>query len=338
LSKHPGLLRSRNSHARVTFVELFFDLVFVFAVTQLSHMLAEHLTLAGALQTLFLLLSVWWVWMYTCWFTNWIDPDKPSVRILMFLLMLAGLLMSAAIPNAFGHEGLLFAIAYAFIQVVRSAFMVVESTEKPVKIEVEILQERATNALLEASRHASMLCIGAVGPSHDRGDPVGSTAAMLASAAQCPVAVVRGHDPHPARSGWVVAEIGDSAAAGEVLRHAYDEARLRRAPLRVVTTWQSLYVDIHDNLAASDRQKLAKAKIDRRLAKWERSYPDVDMRAAAVHCNSRAYLTKNADSIQLLVVGRERADGIRELVGPPGSAALHHANCSVLICGPHTVL
>ena len=124
MSKHPGLLRSRNSHARVTFVELFFDLVFVFAVTQLSHMLAEHLTLAGALQTLFLLLSVWWVWMYTCWFTNWIDPDKPSVRILMFLLMLAGLLMSAAIPNAFGHEGLLFAIAYAFIQVVRSVFMV----------------------------------------------------------------------------------------------------------------------------------------------------------------------------------------------------------------------
>ena len=109
-----------------------------------------------------------------------------------------------------------------------------------------------------------------------------------------------------------------SAAAGEVLRHAYDEARLRRAPLRVVTTWQSLYVDIHDNLAAADRQKLAKAKIDRRLAKWERSYPDVDMRAAAVHCNSRAYLTKNADSIQLLVVGRERADGIRELVVRPG--------------------
>ena len=124
MSKHTGLLRSRDSHARVTFVELFFDLVFVFAVTQLSHMLLEHLTLGGALQTLFLLLAVWWVWMYTCWFTNWIDPDKPAVRMLLFALMLAGLLMSAAIPNAFGHEGLLFAIAYAFIQVTRSMFMV----------------------------------------------------------------------------------------------------------------------------------------------------------------------------------------------------------------------
>ena len=119
-----SLLRSRNSHARVTFVELFFDLVFVFAVTQLSHTLVEHLTFTGALQTAFLLLAVWWVWVYTCWFTNWVDPDKPPIRALMFAMMLAGLLMSAAIPNAFGHEGLLFAIAYAFIQVVRTACMV----------------------------------------------------------------------------------------------------------------------------------------------------------------------------------------------------------------------
>ena len=115
-----GLLRSRTGHARVTYVELFFDLVFVFAVTQLSHMLVAHLTVLGALQTGFLLLAVWWVWVYTCWFTNWVDPDKPAIRALMFALMLAGLLMSAAIPNAFGHEGLLFAIAYTFIQLVRT--------------------------------------------------------------------------------------------------------------------------------------------------------------------------------------------------------------------------
>jgi low temperature requirement protein LtrA len=111
----PSLLRSRDHRAHVTNVELFFDLVFVFAVTQLSHTLLEHLSLAGALRTAFLLLAGWWVWMYTCWFTNWVDPDRPLVRMLLFLLMLAGLLMSAAIPNAFGHEGLLFAIAYSFI-------------------------------------------------------------------------------------------------------------------------------------------------------------------------------------------------------------------------------
>ena len=120
-----NLLRSRDHHARVTNVELFFDLVFVFAVTQLSHRLLSHLTLEGALQTLFLMLAVWWVWMYTCWFTNWIDPDKASVRMMMFVLMLAGLLLSAAIPDAFGHDGLLFACAYAFMQVVRTAFLLV---------------------------------------------------------------------------------------------------------------------------------------------------------------------------------------------------------------------
>jgi low temperature requirement protein LtrA len=65
--------------------------------------------------------------MYTCWFTNYIDPDKPAVRMMMFVLMLAGLALSASIPHAFGHDGydgLVFASAYAFMQVARTAFLV----------------------------------------------------------------------------------------------------------------------------------------------------------------------------------------------------------------------
>ena len=61
---------------RVTFVELFFDLVFVFAVTQLSHTLLEHLQPLGALQTALLMMAVWWVWIYTSWVTNWLDPEQ----------------------------------------------------------------------------------------------------------------------------------------------------------------------------------------------------------------------------------------------------------------------
>jgi low temperature requirement protein LtrA len=122
MTTRPSLLRSRDTHARVTYVELFFDLVFVFAVTQLSHSLLEHRTLAGALQAAFLLIAMWWVWMYTCWFTNWVDPDKPATRVLLFTLMLSGLLLSASIPNAFGHGALLFAGAYVFTQVSRSLF------------------------------------------------------------------------------------------------------------------------------------------------------------------------------------------------------------------------
>src|SRR6185436_19616354 len=116
MTTRPSLLRSRDSHARVTFVELFFDLVFVFAVTQLSHSLAAHLSLAGALQTLFLLIAVWLEWIHCSWFTNWVDPEKPATRVLLFTLMLGGLPLSASIPNAFGHEALLFACAYVASQ------------------------------------------------------------------------------------------------------------------------------------------------------------------------------------------------------------------------------
>ena len=67
----------------VTNMELFFDLVYVFAFTQLSHTLLHHLTARGAVETLVLFLAVWWAWNYTAWATNWIDPDQPPVRVLM---------------------------------------------------------------------------------------------------------------------------------------------------------------------------------------------------------------------------------------------------------------
>lgn len=120
------LTRPRHSgaHARVTNIELFFDLVFVFAVTQLSHTLAHDLSASGAVHGLVLFLAVWWVWIYTTWVTNWIDPDKTPVRLLLVALMLAGLVLSSSIPEAFGAKGLGFAAAYAFMQVGRSAFMI----------------------------------------------------------------------------------------------------------------------------------------------------------------------------------------------------------------------
>lgn len=66
-----GALRRRDGHhARVTYEELFFDLVYVFAVTQVSHQLLHHLSLGGVLQALVLWFAVWLGWQYTCWFTN----------------------------------------------------------------------------------------------------------------------------------------------------------------------------------------------------------------------------------------------------------------------------
>src|SRR5436309_5714878 len=111
-----------NQHSRVTYAELFFDLVFVFAVTQISHTLLGRFTPSGALQTTLLFLAVWWVWVYTCWVTNWLNPELTPVRILLFLMMLGGLVLSTSIPTAFEGRGLWFAIAYAAMQLGRTAF------------------------------------------------------------------------------------------------------------------------------------------------------------------------------------------------------------------------
>ena len=108
----------------MTSVELFFDLVYVFAITQLSVYLREHLTARGALETLVLFLAVWWAWNYTAWATNWVDPDHAAVRGLMVALMLISLVMSAAIPKAFEGRSVTFTAAYVGLQVLRSAFMV----------------------------------------------------------------------------------------------------------------------------------------------------------------------------------------------------------------------
>ena len=118
-----NLLRHRDGgHARVGFVELFFDLVFVFAITQLSHTLLEHLTWSGVLQAAILLGALWWAWIDTSWITNWLDPERPLVRLMLFLLMGAGLVMSTSLPQAFGDKGLVFACAFVSIQVGRGLF------------------------------------------------------------------------------------------------------------------------------------------------------------------------------------------------------------------------
>ena len=119
-----GLLRQRQvgKHAPVGFVELFFDLVFVFAITQISHTLLAHLTPLGALQAAMLLAAVWWAWIDTGWITNWLDPDRPAVRVMLFCLMGLGLVMSTSLPEAFGEKGLWFAIAFVTLQVGRGLF------------------------------------------------------------------------------------------------------------------------------------------------------------------------------------------------------------------------
>ncbi|MGW3785314.1 low temperature requirement protein A [Micromonospora chokoriensis] len=105
-----------------TSTELFFDLVFIFTITQLSHYLIEHPGWRGGGRTALLLALVWFVWVYTTWLTNWLHPDRGPVRAMLIGVALGSLLLSAAIPQSFAGTGLLFAVVYVTVQVGRTIF------------------------------------------------------------------------------------------------------------------------------------------------------------------------------------------------------------------------
>jgi low temperature requirement protein LtrA len=117
------LRRAGDQAQRVTTLELFFDLVFVFAITQTSHLLLEHLSWEGAGQTALVLLVVWWSWNFTTWAMNELDPESAPVRLLLLVLMLLGLLMAVAIPEAWGDRALLFVGCYVAVQLLRHGFL-----------------------------------------------------------------------------------------------------------------------------------------------------------------------------------------------------------------------
>jgi low temperature requirement protein LtrA len=122
--------RPPDHEGRATSIELFFDLVFVFVVTQLSSRLAHDLTLGGAAKTALLLLAAWWAWVYTTWATNWFDAGTLVVRGTLLVGMFAGMVGAIAIPDAFGARAWLLVAGYVGIQVVRNLFVVLVTDRK----------------------------------------------------------------------------------------------------------------------------------------------------------------------------------------------------------------
>ena len=119
-----SLLRNHaGGPARVSFLELFFDLVYVFAITQIAHLIIEEMSWLGLAEATVAFGAVWWAWIYTTWFANWADPERVPVRIALLLVMLASLLMAVVLPHAFEDSGLIFAGSYVAIQVGRTLFL-----------------------------------------------------------------------------------------------------------------------------------------------------------------------------------------------------------------------
>lgn len=119
-----SVVRPREVARAVMPLELFFDLVYVFTVSQLAHNLFEHVDARGMIETLVLTLAVMYAWFMTVWTSNWLDGDRQPVRLLLLGLMFASLLMSTSVSEAFGDRAGLFVIGYLSIQVGRTAFAV----------------------------------------------------------------------------------------------------------------------------------------------------------------------------------------------------------------------
>ena len=117
--------RAPGAERVVTPLELFFDLVYVFAIGQLSHHLLEHVDLRTGAETVIMALAVVYAWYMTAWGANWLQPDRLPVRLLLVGLMFASLLMSVSIADAFGDRAWLFVTGYLLLQIGRSAFLIV---------------------------------------------------------------------------------------------------------------------------------------------------------------------------------------------------------------------
>jgi low temperature requirement protein LtrA len=121
----------RREQARVTALELFFDLVFVLAVTQCTTLMANDPTWQGLLRGLLVLAVLWWPWTGYAWLTSVVDPEEGAVRIAMFAAMAAFLVSALAVPNAFGDDAFAFALAYGFVRVAHIWLFVIASRDAP---------------------------------------------------------------------------------------------------------------------------------------------------------------------------------------------------------------
>jgi low temperature requirement protein LtrA len=114
---------------RVTPLELFFDLVFVLALTQCTTLMAESPTWEGLLQGLLVLGMLWWSWVGYAWLTSVVDPEEGLVRLVMFLAMAAFLIAALCVPGAFGRDALAFALAYGVVRLAHILLFVLASRD-----------------------------------------------------------------------------------------------------------------------------------------------------------------------------------------------------------------
>ncbi|MEH1166567.1 low temperature requirement protein A [Micromonospora sp. CPCC 205539] len=136
-TRRERLLRTKDSLQRATFLELFLDLVFVFALTRISARLITDFTdgqrgvLAGLGQALVLFLALWTVWSLTVWSTSWLDPEASIVQVVIVMTMGGAMTMAVAVPDGFGARASLFAITFVTLQIGRVTYFYLAAHGRP---------------------------------------------------------------------------------------------------------------------------------------------------------------------------------------------------------------
>jgi nucleotide-binding universal stress UspA family protein len=203
----------------------------------------------------------------------------------------------------------------------RAATAAVKDTEKPVKVETDILWGPVETALINESQSAAMICVGSVGIGPIAREFVGSTAAVLAEKAHCPVAIIRTpHEKPVSGVDWIVVAVNDDPDNDAVIEYAFNEAQLRQAPILAIGVSDRDFGDTLYN------------ELDRRLGNWKQRYPDLHVHPVSTRAGIAGFLAENKDeSVQLVVVGRVDAYGVAQVVGPHSHPILRHGECSVLV-------
>src|ERR1700733_14783737 len=202
----------------------------------------------------------------------------------------------------------------------RAARLAVEETSLPVKIDTVVLYGDVDSVLIAESSSATLICAGSVGIGRVANMVLGSTAAILAGEAHCPVAIVRRDEKWPPlEAGLIAVVVDDRPGNRDVVRCAMEEARLRHAPVRALCVGRRAFFE-------SSRDRFY-----RRLDGLLRRYPDVEMEVATTRLSVTRYLQEYVGAVQLVVIGSEDARRVTQLVGPHGLPILRHADCSVLI-------
>jgi len=123
--RRPHLTTVLRDDGRVSPLELFFDLVFVLALTQCTALMAGEPTWSGLAKGVAVLGVMWWAWVGYTWLCSVVNPEEGSVRLVMFTAMAALLVVALAIPQAFGEDALIFAIAYGIVRVMQVALLLI---------------------------------------------------------------------------------------------------------------------------------------------------------------------------------------------------------------------